>query len=102
MVFYCDYYYSKDRYLIFYENGVHVSFSDPAGDADPGASSLTSLLYGLPHQPGDVVVASDGGQLTQGELTGRVEELAEVLRAAGLRPGLPVGNLVAPGPAAIV
>jgi len=77
--------------------GIEVSYPDPA----PGAS-LTSLLYGLPYQADDVVIASDSGQLTLGELIGRVEELAEVLHAAGLRPGQPVGNLVAPGPGAVV
>ena len=77
-----------------------MSFPDPVGAA--AAASLTSLLYGLPYQADDVVIASDSGELTQGELIGRVEELAEVLRAAGLRPGLPVGNLVAPGPGAVV
>jgi long-chain acyl-CoA synthetase len=87
---------------MLHENEVHVSFTEPAGDPDSAASRLTSLLYGLPHHADDVVIASDSGQLSRGELLARVDELAEALRAAGVRPGLPVGNLVAPGPSGVV
>lgn len=83
-------------------NGDHVSFSGPVSESAPAAPSLISLLLGLPYHADDVVIASDGGQLSLGELTARVEELAGVLRKADVRPGLPVGNLVAPGPSAVV
>jgi acyl-coenzyme A synthetase/AMP-(fatty) acid ligase len=79
-----------------------VSFSEPASESAPAAPSLASLLLGLPFHEDDVVIASDGGQLSLGELTARVDELAGVLRTAAVRPGLPVGNLVAPGPSAVV
>jgi acyl-CoA synthetase (AMP-forming)/AMP-acid ligase II len=102
MILCYNYYYNKDSYLMLHENGVHVSVTEPAADPDPAASSLTSLLYGLPHHADDVVIAWDGGQLSQGELLAQVDELAETLRAAGVRPGLPVGNLVAPGPSGVV
>jgi acyl-CoA synthetase (AMP-forming)/AMP-acid ligase II len=83
-----------------HENEVYVSFSEPVSEA--AAPSLLGFLYDLPHHGDDLVIATDGGQLTRGELEARVEELARVLRAAGVRPGLPVGNLVAPGPSAVV
>jgi long-chain acyl-CoA synthetase len=85
---------------MIHENGVYVSFTESVSEA--AAPNLISLLYGLPRHADDVVIASDSGQLTMGELVDRVEELADVLRAAGVRPGLPVGNLVASGPSAVV
>jgi long-chain acyl-CoA synthetase len=87
---------------MLHENGDQLSYSEPASEPVTAASSLLSLLHGLPYHADDVVVASDSGELSLGELTARVDELAGALRAAGVRPGLPVGNLVAPGPSAVV
>jgi long-chain acyl-CoA synthetase len=83
---------------------MNVSPSGTTGDpgAVPGSPRLATLLSGLPHHLDDVVVASDCGQLSLGELRARVDQLARALRTAGVRPGHPVGNLVAPGPAAVV
>jgi long-chain acyl-CoA synthetase len=47
-------------------------------------------------------VESDEGPLPAGELRARTAELAAALRAAGVAPGQAVGNLVIPGPSAVV
>jgi acyl-CoA synthetase (AMP-forming)/AMP-acid ligase II len=81
---------------------VNASDPRPPGHETSEAAVLTGLLYCLPHHAGDVVIASGGGQLTLGELQGRVDELAAALRSAGVAPGHPVGSLVAPGPSGVV
>lgn len=81
-----------------------MSASDPRppGDETSPGPALAGLLRGLPHQAGDVLISADGQQLTLGELRARVDELAGALRSAGVGPGHPVGNLVAPGPSGVV
>lgn len=79
-----------------------VSDPRPPGDRATAAPGLTSLLLGLPHHLDDVVIVSDGERLALGDLRDRVDELAGTLRAAGVKPGHPVGSLVAPGPSAVV
>jgi long-chain acyl-CoA synthetase len=64
--------------------------------------TLSVLLAEHPFSPGDALVISDSGTLTLGGLRARVDGLAAVLRAAGLTAGQAVGNLVLPGPSAVV
>jgi acyl-CoA synthetase (AMP-forming)/AMP-acid ligase II len=83
-----------------------VNAADPPVSSAPtgraGAVSLGSLIADLPLSAGDTVVASDLGRLSLGELRARVTALAETLREAQVRPGHPVGSLVARGPSSIV
>lgn len=74
----------------------------PTSSAQAGAAGLSALLADLPFSDGDAVVASDSGCPGLGELRARVASLAATLREAHVRPGHPVGNLVAPGPSSIV
>lgn len=64
-------------------------------------ATLSALLEEHPFAAGDLLVTSDAGSVTLGELRARVAALAQVLREAGLRPGQPVANLVAPGPSSL-
>jgi long-chain acyl-CoA synthetase len=81
-----------------------VSASDPRppGGQTPEASDLTTLLRDLPHHGDDVVIVSGDDRLTVSELRDRIDELAGSLRTANVQAGLGVGNLVAPGPSAVV
>jgi long-chain acyl-CoA synthetase len=74
----------------------------PLGDQTSAGSDLASLLGDLPHRADDVVIVSGDERLTVGELRERIDELAGSLRAASVRAGQGVGNLVAPGPSAVV
>jgi len=75
----------------------------PPGRAAEGEpANLYTLLDGLPFADTTDVVVSESGRLSLGELRGRADALAETLREAGVAPGHPVGNLVAPGPSSIV
>jgi long-chain acyl-CoA synthetase len=60
------------------------------------------LLADHPFAVAESVVYSDAGSLSLGELRYRVDLLADTLRAAGVQAGQAVGNLVAPGPSAVV
>jgi acyl-coenzyme A synthetase/AMP-(fatty) acid ligase len=71
----------------------------PAGGA---GADLSDLLADLPFSDSDHAVVSESGRLRLGELRARVASLAATLREAQVRPGHPVGNLVAPGPSSIV
>ena len=73
--------------------------SAPAGGA---GADLSDLLADLPFSDSDHAVVSESGRLRLGELRARVASLAATLREAHVRPGHPVGNLVAPGPSSIV
>jgi acyl-CoA synthetase (AMP-forming)/AMP-acid ligase II len=64
--------------------------------------SLVEFVDGHPYPDDADVIASDAGSLTLGELRARIDALADALRAAGVEPGHGVGNLVAPGPSAII
>ena len=77
---------------------------DPLSSAIDEADepTLSDLLTEHPFAPGQVVVESDSGSLSLAELRSRVEALAGTLRAAGVESGQAVGNLVAPGPSAVV
>jgi long-chain acyl-CoA synthetase len=74
--------------------------SAQAGGA--GVADLGGLLADLPFSDTDAAVVSESGRLSLGELRARVAALTETLREAGVRPGHPVGTLVAPGPSSIV
>jgi long-chain acyl-CoA synthetase len=74
----------------------------PLGDQTSAASDLSSLLRDLSHRADDVVIVSGDEHLTLGELRERIDELAGSLRAASVRTGHGVGNLVAPGPSAVI
>jgi len=74
----------------------------PARSAEGEPANLYTLLDGLPFADTTDVVVSESGRLSLGELRGRAHALAETLREAGVAPGHPVGNLVAPGPSSIV
>jgi acyl-CoA synthetase (AMP-forming)/AMP-acid ligase II len=63
--------------------------------------TLSELLAGHPFPSAAPLVESDDGPLSLGELRARVAALADTLRAAGVRPGQAVGNLVIPGPSAV-
>lgn len=67
-----------------------------------GAADLGDLLADLPFSDSDDAVVSESGRLGLGELRARVAALAATLREAQVRPGHPVGTLVAPGPSSIV
>jgi acyl-CoA synthetase (AMP-forming)/AMP-acid ligase II len=73
-----------------------------ADNADPRTRTLSVLLAEHPFSPGDPLVTSDSGTQTLGDLRSQVDALAGTLRAAGLRPGQAVGNLVLPGPSSLV
>ena len=79
-----------------------------AGSANPHeaasgqAPSLLDLLAELPCGPDDVAVSSETGDLSLRELEACVDALARTLAQAGVAPGQPVGNLVVPGPGALV
>ena len=64
--------------------------------------TLSALLAEHPFHGDEVVVESDDGPLSVGELRAGVAGLARTLRAAGVQPGHAVGNLVTPGPSAVV
>lgn len=64
--------------------------------------SLIEFLDGHPYPDAATIVQSDAGSLTLGELRARVAALAAEVRAAGVEPGQAVGNLVTPGPSAVV
>jgi long-chain acyl-CoA synthetase len=71
--------------------------------ADSGVPpTLSVLLAQHPFSPGDPLVISDSGTLTLGDVRSQADDLARTLRAAGLTAGQAVGNLVLPGPSAIV
>src|SRR5216683_1164065 len=86
--------------------------SQPVNAVDPptssaqaegsGAADLCDLLADLPFSDGDVAVVSESGRLSLRELRARVASLAATLREAQVRPGHPVGSLVAPGPSSVV
>jgi acyl-CoA synthetase (AMP-forming)/AMP-acid ligase II len=65
-------------------------------------ATLYYLLDGLPFADSTDVVVSENGRLSLGELRACAGALATSLREAGVAPGHPVGNLVAPGPSSIV
>jgi long-chain acyl-CoA synthetase len=81
-------------------NSLDPSAPDPGAASRP--SSLSALISDHPFTAGQVIVESESGALALGELRRRVESLAGELRAAGIRPGQPVGNLVRPGASAVV
>ncbi|MCL2582868.1 MAG: long-chain fatty acid--CoA ligase, partial [Streptosporangiales bacterium] len=64
--------------------------------------SLIEFLDGHPYPDGETIVQSDAGSLTLGELRTRVDALATAIREAGAEPGQAVGNLVTPGPSAVI
>jgi long-chain acyl-CoA synthetase len=64
--------------------------------------TLSELLAEHPFSGDDPLVESDDGLLSLGELRAGVAALAQTLRAAGVEPGHAVGNLVIPGPSAVV
>jgi long-chain acyl-CoA synthetase len=73
----------------------------------PGAGStpspsLSELLTGHPFAADETVVESETGSFTLGELRDRVAALADALRAAGLKPGQAVANVVTAGRSTIV
>jgi acyl-CoA synthetase (AMP-forming)/AMP-acid ligase II len=68
----------------------------------PRPRTLSALLAEHPFSPGDALVISDSVTLTLGDVRAQVDELAGTLRAAGLTAGQAVGNLVLPGPSAVV
>jgi acyl-CoA synthetase (AMP-forming)/AMP-acid ligase II len=68
----------------------------------PSEPSLVEFLDGHPYPDDAIAVQSDAGSLTLGELRARVDALAGTFRAAGLQPGQAVGNLVIPGPSAVI
>jgi long-chain acyl-CoA synthetase len=70
------------------------------GESPP--ASLSKLLDRHPFADREPLVESDEGTLTAGEIRDRTAALAATLRGAGVLPGMAVGNLVVPGPSAIV
>ena len=76
--------------------------STPSARVEGEPSNLHDLLGGLPFIDTTEVVISENGRLNLGELRARADALAATLREAGVAPGHPVGNLVAPGPSSIV
>jgi long-chain acyl-CoA synthetase len=75
--------------------------SAPNAGAAPRPLSLSDLISAHPFTTEQVIVESESGALALGDLRDRVEWLAGELRAAGVRPGQPVGNLVRPGASAV-
>jgi acyl-CoA synthetase (AMP-forming)/AMP-acid ligase II len=73
-----------------------------ADDAAPRTHTLSVLLAEHPFAAGDLLVTSESGTVTLGDMRARVDALAGTLRAAGLAAGQAVGNLVLPGPSSLV
>jgi len=73
----------------------------PPETGQAGQPSLSELLDQHPFAATEPVVESDDGILTLGELRVRVAALSDTLRAAGVRPGQAVGNLVVPGSSSV-
>jgi long-chain acyl-CoA synthetase len=85
--------------------GPHLNSLDPSAPnagAAPRPASLSTLISSHPFTADQVIIESESGALALGELRDRVEHLAAELRAAGIRAGQPVGNLVRPGASAVV
>jgi long-chain acyl-CoA synthetase len=76
--------------------------ADPPKAAGGRVPALLGLLAELPCGPDDVAVSSESGDLSLRELEVRADGLARTLALAGVAPGHPVGNLVVPGPGALV
>lgn len=74
----------------------------PEQAAGSQAPTLLDLLADLPCGPDDVAVSAESGDLTLRGLETGVDSLARTLAAAGVAAGQPVGNLVVPGPGALV
>jgi long-chain acyl-CoA synthetase len=74
--------------------------SSAADEAD--LPTLSELLAEHPFSAAEPVVESDAGSLPLGELRARVDALADTFRAAGVEAGQAIGNLVTPGPSAVV
>ena len=73
-----------------------------AGAGETPSPTLSELLTGHPFADTETIVESETGSLTLGELRDRVAALAGTLRAAGLKPGQAVANLVTAGRPAVV
>jgi long-chain acyl-CoA synthetase len=73
----------------------------PDADESPPAT-LSELLDRHPFTDSELLVESDDGPLTAGEIRARTAALAATLRAAGVLRGQAVANLVTPGPSAVV
>jgi acyl-CoA synthetase (AMP-forming)/AMP-acid ligase II len=99
-------YHSKDikNMLLQGTIGPPLNSLDPLSSAidEVAEPTLSDLLAEHPFPPGQVVVQSDAGSLSLAELRSGVDALAGTLRAAGVESGRAVGNLVAPGPSAVV
>jgi long-chain acyl-CoA synthetase len=78
------------------------SIDQPPPETGESPPTLSELLDRHPFADSEPLVESDDGPLSAGEIRGRAAALAAALRAAGVRPGQAVGNLVAPGPSAVV
>ncbi len=79
-----------------------VEASEPNVGVSQPRSTLSELISGHPFTAAHVIVESESGAVALGELQDRIERLAGELRASGIRPGQPVGNLVRPGASAVV
>jgi long-chain acyl-CoA synthetase len=77
---------------------------DPLSSAADEAHlpTLSELLAEHPFSDAEPVVESDAGSLSLGELRSRIDALSGTLRAAGVQAGQAVGNIVTPGPSAVV
>lgn len=75
--------------------------AQPSGDGTE-LPSLSELISGHAYAADQVVVESESGTVTLGDLRERIAQLATALRAAQVGPGHAVGNLVAPGASAVV
>lgn len=71
-------------------------------NGEASSPTLFELLTRHPFADAETVVESETGTLTMGELRARVDALADALRAAGLKPGQAVANLVTSGRSTIV
>lgn len=78
------------------------ALDQPPETGQSPSPALSELLDRHPFADSEPLVESDEGTLSAGELRRQTAALAVTLRAAGVLPGQAVGNLVVPGPSAIV
>jgi long-chain acyl-CoA synthetase len=74
----------------------------PSAADEAHLPTLSELLAEHPFTDAEPVVESDAGSLSLGELRSRIDALSDTLRAAGVQAGQAVGNIVTPGPSAVV